>query len=124
MYIGLSHCVVFHRLEFFVRFRLKGMKGKADYKPLSKERAVELGSEILGETFLYSIAAGYIVYEYWRSVKKDHMKEDVQNLHISELQAQTENLERQVAELQQKLDAVRTELHICMQLDTDPSKTV
>ena len=106
-----------------MRFRLMGMKGKADYKPLTEERAVELGSEILGEAFLYSIAAGYIVYEYWRSVKKDHMKEDAQNHHISELQAQTANLERQVAGLQETLDALRTELHV--QLDTDrQSKTV
>lgn len=101
-----------------------GVKGKADYKykPLTEERAVELGSEILGETFLYSIAAGYIVYEYWRSVKKEHMKEEVQNHHISELQAQTANLEKQVAGLQQTLDALRTELNV--QLDTGPSKTV
>lgn len=97
-----------------------GVKGKADYKPLTGERAVELGSEILGETFLYSIAAGYIVYEYWRSVKKEHMKEDVQNLHISELQAQTANLERQLAGLQQTLGVLRTELKV--QLDTDTSK--
>lgn len=106
----------------FIRFRLMGVKGKADYKALSEERAVELGSEILGETFLYSIAAGYIVYEYWRSVRKEQMKQDEQNLHISELQAQTAKLEQQVTGLQQTLDTLRQELHI--QLDTNKSKSV
>ena len=47
-----------------MRLRIMGMKGKVEYKPLSEERAVEIGSEILGETFLYSMAAACIVYEY------------------------------------------------------------
>ena len=48
-----------------------GMKGKVESKPLSEERAVEMGSEIIGEAFLYSVAAAYIVFEYWRSTRKD-----------------------------------------------------
>ena len=97
-----------------------GMKGK-EYKPLSEERAVELGSEILGETFLYSIAAGYIVYEYWRSVKKEQKKQDDQNHHISELESRATRLEEQMAGLQKTLESLRTELHT--QLDTSKSQT-
>lgn len=102
---------VLHRLDVFVRFRLMGMKGKVEYKPLTEERAVEQGAEILGEAFLYSVAAGYIVYEYWRSGKKEQMKEDTQNHDISLLKVQTENLEQQMSQLQQTLDSLRTELH-------------
>ena len=80
------------------------MKGKAEYKPLSEERAVEMGSEILGEAFLYSVAAGYIVYEYWRSIRKDQRMEDTQNLEISHLQMQTQRLEQQMLQLQQTLE--------------------
>ena len=105
----------------FVRLRLMGMKGKAEYKPLSEERAVELGSEILGETFLYSVAAAYIIYEYWRSVKKEQRKTDEQDLHISDLQTQTAKLEQQIAGLQQSVDSLRTDLHTHM--DTSQSQT-
>ena len=82
-----------------------GMKGKVEYKPLSEERAVEVGSEILGESFLFSVAAGYIVYEYWRSARRDQMKEDIQNHDISDLQIQTARLEQQMAQLQETLDS-------------------
>lgn len=112
MYENACIYIVLHRLEVFVRFRLMGVKGKAEYKALSEERAVELGSEILGEAFLFSVAAGYMVYEYWRGVKKEQMKQDQQNLHISKLQTQTANLERRVAGLQQTMDSLRTELHV------------
>lgn len=102
---------VLHRLDVFVRFRLMGMKGKVEYKPLTEERAVEQGAEIVGETFLYSVAAGYIVYEYWRSGKKEQMKEDAQNQDICVLKGQVVNLEQQMTQLQQTLDNLRTELH-------------
>ena len=96
-----------------------GMKGKVEYTPLTEERAVERGAEILGETFLYSIAAGYIVYEYWRSGKKEQRKEDVQNHDISMLQTQVVNLEQQMSQLQQTLDSLRTELHTHIGSHTD-----
>lgn len=88
-----------------------GMHGKVEYKPLSEERAVELGIEILGEAFLYSVAAGYIVYEYWRSAKKDQMNEDHQNHDIYDLQSHNVRLEQQMIQLQETLDSLRTELH-------------
>ena len=107
----------------FVRLRLMGMKGKTEYKPVTEERAVELGSEILGETFLYSVAAAYIVYEYWRSVKKEQRKEDVQNRHISDLQTQTAKLEQQMVGLQRTLDSLRTELHTHTSQAQTPAKS-
>ena len=89
-----------------------GMKGKAEFKPLSEEKAVELGSEILGESFLYSVAAAFIVYEYWNSVSKEQMKEDDQNLHILELQQQTAKLEHEVAGLAKTLESLRDDLSV------------
>ena len=87
-----------------------GMKGKVESKPLSEERAVEMGSEIIGEAFLYSVAAAYIVFEYWRSTRKDKRHEEVQNREISDLHLQTQRLEGQVAQLQLTLESLKTEL--------------
>ena len=101
---------VLHRLDTFVRLRLMGMKGKVESKPLSEERAVEMGSEIIGEAFLYSVAAAYIVFEYWRSTRKDKRHEEVQNREISDLHLQTQRLEGQVAQLQLTLESLKTEL--------------
>ena len=87
-----------------------GMKGKVESKPLSEERAVEMGSEIIGEAFLYSVAAAYIVFEYWRSTRKDKRHEEVQNREISDLHSQTQRLEGQVIQLQVTLESLKTEL--------------
>ena len=95
------------------------MKGKVEYKPLSEERAVEIGSEILGETFLYSMAAAYIVYEYWRSMKKGQRNEDFQNLEISDLQKQTQRLEHQMLQLQQTFEALQSDLRTHLDSNTD-----
>ena len=87
-----------------MRLRLMGMKGKMEYQPLSEERAAELGSEILGEAFLYTVAASYIVYEYWNSRRKEQQKTEVQDSCIAQLQAQTQKLESEMARLRQILE--------------------
>ena len=92
---------VLHRLELFVKMRIMGMKGTAVYQPLKEDRAVELGSEILGEMFLYTVAASYIVYEYWRSVKREQKKEEDQSNQILVLEKKTSRLESDVAGLRQ-----------------------
>lgn len=92
---------VLHRLELFVKMRIMGMKGTAVYQPLKEERAVELGSEILGEMFLYTLAASYIVYEYWHSVKREQKKEEDQSNQIIVLEKKTSRLESDVAGLRQ-----------------------
>ena len=69
-----------------------------------------MGSEILSEAFLYSVAAGYIVFEYWRSVRKDQRQEEAQNHEIADLQVQTERLEQQMTQLQHTLDSFQTVL--------------
>ena len=92
---------VLHRLELFVKLRIMGMTGKAEYQPLNEERAVELGSEIIGEFFLYTVAASYIVYEYWRSVKKEQKREEDQLQQIVNLEDRTRQLERDLASLRQ-----------------------
>ena len=92
-YIGL------HRLEMFVKFRLMGAKGHVEYAPLSEEKAVEQGAEMLGELFIYGTAAGYIVYEYWKGVKKEHKKDSSTSDNITELQDKIRQLDNEVAQL-------------------------
>lgn len=99
------------------------MKGKAEYKPLTEERAVEVGSDLLGEAFLYSVAAAFIVYEYWRGVTKDQRHENVQNHKISDLQSQTQRLEQQMVQLQQTLDSLQTQLQTHSDSQTDNSNS-
>lgn len=73
-----------------------GGKGAIEYAPLSQEKAVELGSEMLGEFVIYATAASYIIYEYVKSVKKDKARDNTQDeqsvtiIKLNELVSQME----------------------------------
>ncbi len=92
-----------HKLEMFVKMRLMGVVGATEVQPLKEEKAVELGAEILGEMFLYGIAAGFLVFEYYRGVRKERAQESGQDTRITELYGQVEKLSRD-------MEDVRTEL--------------
>ncbi len=87
----------------FVKMRLMGVVGATEVQPLKEEKAVELGAEILGEMFLYGIAAGFLVFEYYRGVRKERAQESGQDTRITELYGQVEKLSRD-------MEDVRTEL--------------
>ena len=83
-----------------------------------------MGSEILSEAFLYSVAADYIVFEYWRSVRKDQRQEEAQNHEIADLQVQTERLEQQMTQLQHTLDSLQTELRTHLNSHTSNTSNI
>lgn len=93
-----------HKLEMFVKMRLMGVMGPTEVQPLKEEKAVEQGAEIIGELFLYSIAAGFLLFEYYRGVRKERAQDFKQDTEISVLQSQLEKLTKEV-------EGVRTELH-------------
>lgn len=68
-----------HHLEVFVKYRLMGGQGKVEYARLKEERAVEVGSDMIGEMVVYGIAAGVIFYEVWNSRKLAEEKERMSN---------------------------------------------
>ena len=76
-----------------------GAKGHVEYAALSEEKAGEQGAEMLGELFIYATAAGYIVYEYWKAVKKEHKKDSSTNDNITELQDKIRQLDNEVTQL-------------------------
>ncbi len=94
----------------FVKFRLMGAKGKVEYSRLNDEKSAEVGAEMLGEAFLYGVAASYMLYEYVKSVKKGIEKETNTNDSIADLQKQMGLLTSQVERLSaiaEKLESVQ-----------------
>lgn len=71
---------------------LLGWTGKVDVKPLSKEAAVDLGAELLGEFIIFSIAVTILYAETKRSQMKDRVKEEKQNAKLQNLQDQINGL--------------------------------
>ena len=78
-------------------------------KPLSEAKAIESGANFISETFLFSVAAGLIFFESWRSRRKetnrrDDVAERLMDLEDSESAARKAlvELEREVLRLRAK----------------------
>ena len=83
--------------------RWMGTTGPTHVKPLTEEKAAELGAEIIGDTFVYSVAASLIVFEYVRSKKKEQDAEDTQNSQIAKLNDSLRKLEREMKDIKKRL---------------------
>jgi hypothetical protein len=64
--------------------------------PLPEEKAVQIGSEFIGESFILLVSAGVVIYEYNRSKVKEQEKYEQQRLQA----------ERERQELQTQLHAI------------------
>jgi hypothetical protein len=88
-----------------------GAKGQVEYTPLSYEKSVEVGSEMFGEFFIYSVAAGIIFYEYWKSMNKDKERDETQDEQgesLDILNSKVILLEKEIEQLKISLDQVKT----------------
>lgn len=101
--------VAYHKLQIFVRMRLMGSKAPIEVQPLSEEKAVEMGSELLGELILFSVGVGYISYEYFRSVQKGKHKEDSQDNLIAKLNDRVNDMETQLKTIKTELEKSKLE---------------
>lgn len=83
----------YHWLETKVKMRLMGLSGPDKVQPLSEQKAVDVGAELLGESLIFGIATVMLVFEYRRGQRKEETKEDLQNQKIIDLQNQVKELE-------------------------------
>ena len=96
-----------------------GLGKTKEVKPLTEEMAVDLGADMLGELFIFSVGTGVIAAEYWRQARKETRQESAQDLRlrnleervvdmgllIEEQRAQIRELNRLVLSLPQNLPA-------------------
>lgn len=68
---------LYHWCEVNVKMRLLNLGKPSAVKPLKEAEAIELGAELLGETLIFSVAAGGIVFEYARQSKNSKIEQDM-----------------------------------------------
>ena len=86
-----------------------GSKAPIEVQPLTEEKAVEMGSELLGDLLLFSIGVGYVSYEYFRSVQKGKHKEDSQDNLIAKLNDKVNDMEIQLKMIKIELEKSKLE---------------
>lgn len=84
------------------------------FRPLPEAKAVDLFADVVGDTFILSVAVGLILYEYWRAGQKpDSNKERIAELEKrldereEELRAAQEKHQRRFETLELALEALR-----------------
>ncbi|KAF8881274.1 optic atrophy 3 protein-domain-containing protein [Gymnopilus junonius] len=71
-------------------------------RPLSEAKAIENGANALAEGFLFSVAAGLIVAETWRSSWNESKRRDSVNVRLEELGMRITQLTARVDDLVQR----------------------
>ena len=107
----------------FVKFRLMGGIGKVEYSPLKEERAVEIGSEMIGEMVVYGVAAGVLFYELWNSRKQSEEKERALNDCLTNLNELITQQECEIILVKSRLEKLEIPRKIVAEKDKKPVKS-
>lgn len=76
---------------------------KPHIRPLSESKAIESGASFISEAFLFVVAGGLIVYESWRSRRKENnRREDVES-RLVELEQSEKAARRALVVLEKEL---------------------
>ncbi|KAI4490863.1 PREDICTED: optic atrophy 3 protein homolog [Polistes canadensis] len=67
---------------------------------LNETMAIELGSNLMGEVIIFSLAGGCLIFEYNRQVAKEAKREEARNAQIQEFKNNIESLQNNSTQLQ------------------------
>lgn len=90
----------------FAKMRVVGATGPTHVQPLKEEKAVEIGAEILSETFIFVVASSIILYEYWNSRQKAAAQEAEQDKDIDVLQEKLKDAENRLSKVEATLQNI------------------
>ncbi|TKA83793.1 hypothetical protein B0A55_00058 [Friedmanniomyces simplex] len=65
---------------------------KLKIRPLSESKAIELGANFFSEAFIFAVAAGLLVWDSWRSRRKESARRDDVAEKLAELEAEVGRL--------------------------------
>lgn len=86
-------------------------KEKTKIKPLSEAKAIDLGSNFIAESFLFAVAVGTVLFETWRSRKKERGRRDMVAEQLAELKEADEEKGRKIVELEREIQGLREHGH-------------
>ena len=89
-------------------------RSRIQVKPLEESDALNRGTELISEAFIFTVAGGTIVWEYARTQEKNKLKEvkkaaqeqeyrDYAHAHIGRLEAQVAEMGAQLARVEASL---------------------
>jgi optic atrophy 3 protein len=86
-----------------VKEHVKAQQKPPRIRPLSEAKAIETGANFISETFLFLVAAGAVVFESWRSRRKESNRREG-------IDDRLEDLEKERAEMRAMIDLLQSEI--------------
>jgi len=86
-----------------VKEHVKAQQKPPRIRPLSESKAIETGANFISETFLFLVAAGVVVFESWRSRRKESSRREG-------IDERLEDLEKERAEMKASIDLLQSEI--------------
>ncbi|BFZ55909.1 hypothetical protein PYCC9005_002950 [Savitreella phatthalungensis] len=72
-------------------------KSRREVRPLNEAKAIDSGAKLISEAFLFGVAGGLIIFESWRSRRKENARREGVADAIEALQDEVEELRRRLA---------------------------
>ncbi|KAJ5183791.1 hypothetical protein N7492_001407 [Penicillium capsulatum] len=76
-------------------------------RPLSESKAIESGANFISESFLFLVAGGLIVFESWRSRRKESTRRETVEGRLSELEQSEKTAVESLVALEKELLALK-----------------
>ncbi|KAF2295033.1 hypothetical protein GH714_031166 [Hevea brasiliensis] len=73
-------------------------------RPLDEEKAVQAAADLIGELFVFTVAAAAVTFEVQRSSRSEARKEEMRIRELQEMKQKDEEIAREVELLKQKLE--------------------
>ncbi|RDW81637.1 OPA3 family protein [Aspergillus mulundensis] len=99
---------------------------KPHIRPLSESKAIESGATFISETFLFLVAGGLILFESWRSRRKENTRRDDVAARLNELEENMGVLRQAFIELEKhgELPAASRRILLRVIEDVEPEPAV
>lgn len=80
---------------------------KPKIRPLSDSKAIETGANFISETFLFGVAAALIIFESWRSGRKEKNRRDKVSEQLGDLEEENRAARQALVELEREVLRLR-----------------
>ena len=81
---------------------------KPRIRPLTEAKAIDSGANFISETFLFSVGLSLIVFETWRSRRKENSRRSDVADKLADLEAKDLEKDKKLQELERELAALRS----------------
>ncbi|KAK4998192.1 hypothetical protein LTR66_002533 [Elasticomyces elasticus] len=87
----------------------KSKASKVKIRPLSETKAIDLGANFVSESFIFAVAVGLLVWDNWRTRRKENTRREGVADRIEELESGMARDEAKIKELEEEIRRLQEE---------------